>query len=116
MSGSDPQIDFTVSAVLKKWPSKSNGRAKDGAWPNPYTVTDGTLDECIQKFLELPAGGRHLYEIHTAPQGELVTAVMTGEHISEISRLRDFLQKQTPVEGSTGAAGCARVGIVTGLR
>jgi hypothetical protein len=91
MSGHDLNIDFTAAAILKKWPSKNNGRAKDAIWPNPYSVVYGTLDDCIRKFLEIPGGARHLYEIHTAPQGELVTAVMTGEHIIEIARLKDYL-------------------------
>jgi len=33
----------------------------------------------------------HLYEIHTAPQGELITAVLSTEQIIELARLRDFL-------------------------
>jgi hypothetical protein len=36
-------------------------------------------------------GQHHLYEIHTAPQGELVSAVLSASHIHEIVRLRDFL-------------------------
>jgi hypothetical protein len=91
MSGNDPKIDFTAAAILKKWPSKNNARTKDAVWPNPYSVVYGTLDECIQKFLEIPDGARHLYEIHTAPQGELVAAVMTGEHLVELARLKDYL-------------------------
>ena len=54
-------------------------------------VFDGTLDECITKFLEQPAGQRHLYEIHTAPQGELIPAVISSELAAELARLRDFL-------------------------
>jgi hypothetical protein len=34
---------------------------------------------------------RHLYEIHTAPQPPMVSAVSSGEHIVELARLRDFL-------------------------
>jgi hypothetical protein len=91
MFGNDPKIDFAAAAILKKWPSKNNGRAKDAVWPNPYSVVYGTLDECITKFLEIPAGARHLYEIHTTPQDGLVTAVMTGELIIEIAMLKDHL-------------------------
>lgn len=85
------QIDFSIPAVLKKWPSIRNQRAQAVLWPNPYLVMDGTLDQCIRKFLELPPGQRHLYEIHTSPQSELVTAVISAEHITELARLRDFL-------------------------
>jgi hypothetical protein len=38
-----------------------------------------------------PASQRHLYEIHTAPQQPLVSAVLSPEHIVELARLRDFL-------------------------
>jgi len=33
----------------------------------------------------------HLYEIHTAPQGELITGVLSVEQIIELARLSDFL-------------------------
>ena len=89
--GDGTQMDFAAPAVLKKWPSKEKARAKDVLWPSPYLVFDGTLDECIKKFLERPVGQRHLYEIHTAPQGELIPAVISSELVVEIARLRDFL-------------------------
>jgi hypothetical protein len=38
-----------------------------------------------------PTSQHHLYEIHTAPQAELITAVLSAEHIIELARLRDFL-------------------------
>jgi hypothetical protein len=38
-----------------------------------------------------PARIRHLYEIHTSPQPPLVSSVLSGEHIVELARLRDFL-------------------------
>jgi hypothetical protein len=86
-----PQTDFNAPAVLKKWPSKNNERAKDARWPIPYSVFDGTLGECVTKFLELPVGQRHLYEIHTARQGELVPETISAELAVEYARLRDFL-------------------------
>jgi hypothetical protein len=85
------QTNFSASAALKKWPSKNNERAKGTAWAIPYSVLDGTLDECITKFLEKPLGQRHLYEIHTAPQGELIPRVISAELVVELARLRDFL-------------------------
>ena len=54
-------------------------------------VIDGTLDECIRKFMAMPAGQHHLYEIHTAAQSDLVSAVLSAAHIVELARLRDFL-------------------------
>ena len=38
-----------------------------------------------------PINQHHLYEIHTAPQEELVGAVLSANHILEIAWLRDFL-------------------------
>jgi hypothetical protein len=90
-SGHRKQIDFSAPALLKKWPSIGNERAKASRWPNPYLVLDGTLDECIQAFVAKPASQRHLYEIHTAPQTQVITAVLSAEQIIEIARLRDFL-------------------------
>jgi hypothetical protein len=54
-------------------------------------VFEGTLDECIRQFMSKPASQQHLYEIHTAPQAELVAAVLSAEQIIELARLRDFL-------------------------
>ena len=90
-SGDSTHINFNARATLRKWPSKNNQRDKDVLLPHPYLVIDGTLDECIKKFLELPVNQRHLYEIHTAPQGELIPAVISSELAAELSRLRDFL-------------------------
>jgi hypothetical protein len=56
--------------------------------PGPYLLFDGTLDECIQQFTAKPASQRHLYEIHTAPQQPLVSAVLSAENIVELARLR----------------------------
>jgi hypothetical protein len=86
-----PQTDFYAPAVLKKWPSKNNERAKDVVWPIPYSVFDGTLDQCLTKLLTQPLRQRHLYQIHTAPQGELVPEVISAELAVELARLRDFL-------------------------
>ena len=86
-------MDFAAPAVLKKWPSRNNERVKDkdAQWLTPYLVLDGTLDECLTKLLKQPVGQRHLYEIHTASQGELIPAVISSELAAEIARLRDFL-------------------------
>jgi hypothetical protein len=60
----------------------------------PYLIGEGgTLDECIQQFMHLPEAQRHLYEIHTAPQSDLVSAILSTEHVVELARLRDFLGK-----------------------
>ncbi len=66
-----------------------NASASWGA--TPYLIADGTLDECIRKFMAMPVGQHHLYEIHTAPQSDSVSAVLSAAHIVEIARLRDFL-------------------------
>ena len=91
MSGTGVHIDFSAPAILRKWPSLNNERISAALGARPYLVVEATLDECIRKFLAKPANHRHLYEIHTAPQTDLVSAVLSAEHIVEIARLRDFL-------------------------
>jgi len=59
----------------------------------PYMIIEGTLDECIRKFMSLPKSQHHLYEIHTAPQSDLVSAILSADHVVELARLRDFLGK-----------------------
>jgi hypothetical protein len=85
------KIKFDVPAVLRKWPSLKGERVSASLGARPYMVFDGTLDECIQQFLSKPASQYHLYEIHTAPQAELITTVLSAEQIVELARLRDFL-------------------------
>jgi hypothetical protein len=91
MSGTGVHIDFSAPAILRKWPSLNNERISASLGARPYLVVDATLDECIRQFLAKPANHRHLYEIHTAPQTDLVSAVLSAEHVVEIARLRDFL-------------------------
>jgi hypothetical protein len=85
------QINFDAPATLRKWPSVKNERVSATLGAYPYLVADGTLDECIRQFMSKPASQHHLYEIHTAPQGELITDVLSVEQIVELARLRDFL-------------------------
>jgi hypothetical protein len=91
MSSTGIHIDFNAPATLRKWPSLNNERISASFGARPYLVVEGTLDECIRQFLAKPASQRHLYEIHTAPQTDLVSAVLSAEHVVEIARLRDFL-------------------------
>jgi hypothetical protein len=91
MSEPGIHIDFTAPATLRKWPSLNSERISASLGARPYLVVDASLDECIRQFLAKPVGQRHLYEIHTAPQADVVSAVLSAEHIVEIARLRDFL-------------------------
>ena len=91
MSSTGIHIDFNAPAILRKWPSLNSERVSASLGARPYLVVEGSLDECIRQFLAKPASQRHLYEIHTAPQTDLVSAVLSAEHIVEIARLRDFL-------------------------
>ena len=91
MSSTGVHIDFNAPAFLRKWPSLNNERISASLGARPYLVVEASLDECIRQFLAKPANQRHLYEIHTAAQGDLVSAVLSAEHIVEIARLRDFL-------------------------
>ena len=89
----DTQIDFSAPAELRKWPSLNKERVSASLGARPYITSKGTLDECIQQFMQLHEAQRHLYEIHTAPQSEAVGAILSTEHIIELARLRDFLGK-----------------------
>jgi hypothetical protein len=88
MGGNEVQLKFDVPAILRKWPSLNNERRIDGT--GPYLVIEGTLNECILEFMAKPESTRHLYEINTAPQPPLVSAVLSGEIVAELARLRDF--------------------------
>jgi hypothetical protein len=85
------EINFNAPAVLRKWPSVKKERVTTSLYIRPYLVVEGTLDECMREFTSKPASLHHLYEIHTAPQGESITAVIYAEQIVELARLRDFL-------------------------
>jgi hypothetical protein len=89
MAESDAHINFDLPATLRKWPSLNNERLKEGI--SAYLVFENTLDECIREFMAKPESSRNLYEIHTAPQPPLIAEVLTGEHVVELARLRDFL-------------------------
>jgi hypothetical protein len=77
---SDTQIDFSAPATLRKWPSINKERVSAALGVRPYMVIEGTLDECIRDFMSRPESQRHLYEIHTTPQSDLVSAVLSAEH------------------------------------
>jgi hypothetical protein len=89
MGGNEAHVNFDAPAVLRKWPSLRNERRTEGT--GPYLLIDGTLDECLREFMAKPPTLHHLYEIHTAPQPPLVSAVLPAELIVELARLRDFL-------------------------
>jgi hypothetical protein len=91
MPDTDPKIRFNAPAVLRKWPSLGNERVSAAAGGRPYLIVDGTLDDCIRRFMTKPANQHHLYEIHTGPQGKLINSVLSAEQIVELARLRDFL-------------------------
>jgi hypothetical protein len=85
-------INFDAPATLRKWPSIKNERVSAADGGRPYLIVDGTIGDCIGQFTTKPVSQHHLYEeIHTAPQGELVSAVLSARLIYEIARLRDFL-------------------------
>jgi hypothetical protein len=82
------QIKFNAPAVLRKWPS-SNDEHRAGEIP--YLVAEGSLGEFIALFTSKPVTQLHLYEIHTAPQGELITAVLSAQQITELAGLWGFV-------------------------
>ena len=88
-AGSDPHVNFEAPAKLRKWPSLKNQRRADGS--EPYSLLDGTLDECLRQFMAKPAPVRHLYDIHISPQPPLLPEVLSEEIVAEVTRLREFL-------------------------
>jgi hypothetical protein len=54
-------------------------------------IIDGTLDECIRRLMLQPKSQHHLYEIHTAPQPDLVSAILSADHVVELARLEAAL-------------------------
>ena len=89
MTSTDAHVNLDAPAILCKWPSLNNQRRTEAT--GPYLLHDGTLDECLRKFIAKPAPTRHLYEIHTSPQPPLVADVLSGEMVAELARLREFL-------------------------
>jgi len=71
MPDKEVPINFDAPATLRKWPSLNNERISASLGARPYLIIDGTLDQCIQKFMAMPLGQHHLYEIHTAAQSDL---------------------------------------------
>ena len=86
----ESRIDFRAPATLRKWPSLNDQRVSASLGARSYMIIEGTLDECIRKFMLQPKSQRHLYEIHTVPQSDLVSAILSTEHVVELARLRDF--------------------------
>ena len=94
---SDTRINFKAPAQLRKWPSLNKQRisASDGA--RPYLIDEGTLDECIQRFMRMHETHRHLYEIHSV-QENIEDRILLWDHVAELSRLRDFLGDNVQIE------------------
>jgi len=91
MEETNVQINFDAPAVLRKWPTLKNERISAADGGRPYSIFEGTLDDCVRQFMAKPASQRHLCEIHTTQQGELISGVLSAEQIVELARLRDFL-------------------------
>jgi hypothetical protein len=84
---------ISVLRQPRKWPSVNKERVSASLGARPYMIIEGTLDLCVQRFMSLPEAQRHLYEIYTAPQADVVTAILSTGQILELARLRDFLGK-----------------------
>jgi hypothetical protein len=82
-------VNFEAPAGLHKCPSFKNERRTDGS--GSYLIVAATLGDCIREFMARPSATRHLYEIQADAQPPLVTAVLFGEVVAELARLRDFL-------------------------
>ena len=114
---SEAQIDFSAPAELRKWPSVNKQRVSASLGACPYLIGDCvTLDECIAWFMLLPESQHHLYEIHTAPQSDLVSAILSAEDVIELARLRDYLGNfGASDEGCEGFGGMVAGGLGRGV-
>jgi hypothetical protein len=88
MDAAGKQIRFDAPAIVRKWPSLGNDRRNDR---EPYLVAELTLEESLRFVMAKPEATRHLYDIQTAPQPPLVIDVLSGDHLVELARLREFL-------------------------
>jgi hypothetical protein len=111
---SDTRIDFSAPTTLRKWPSLNKQRVSASLGARPYLISEGTLDECIQQFMQLREGQRHLYEIHTAPQSDLVGAILSTEHVVELVRRQNEPAAKADKKGAIN--GVYKTGIYLGRR
>jgi hypothetical protein len=82
---------ISLRPPFSRKPSVNKERVSASLGARPYTIIAGTLDECIERFMTLPVAQHNLYEIHTAPQPDVVSAILSADHVVELARLRDFL-------------------------
>jgi hypothetical protein len=84
----EAHVNFDAPGRLRKRPI-NNERRTDST--GPYSIVDAPLGECIREFMARPAATRHLYDIETEAQPPLVSAVLPGEIVAYLARLREFL-------------------------
>jgi hypothetical protein len=78
------------SAIFRKWPSVNKERVGAGLAARPYMI----IDDCIRKFMLQPKSQHHLYEIHTAPHSDLVSAILSAKLVIELGEAKgDYLEK-----------------------
>jgi hypothetical protein len=100
LSMSDTRIDFSAPATLRKWPSVNKERVSAALGARPYMIMDGTLDECIERFMSQPESQHHLYEIHTTPQPDLVRRDIVGGPRHRAGAAKGFSRKMKTVMGT----------------
>ena len=88
----DVQVNFQAVASLRKWPSIRGKRHAEAKYPNPYTLLEDTLGECLRELMSKPPTQRHLYQIHTAHQDPIVSEILSAERAAELARLQSFLE------------------------
>jgi hypothetical protein len=77
-------------AIFRKWPSVNKERVGAALAARPYTI----IDDCIRKFMLQPKSQHHLYEIHTAPHSDLVSAILSAKLVIELCEAKgDYLEK-----------------------
>jgi hypothetical protein len=83
-------VNFDAPAVQRKWPSYAGERRIDAA--GSYLIVAAPLGECIREFMARPTATRHLYEIQTREQPPLVSAILSGDIVVGLARLRNLIR------------------------
>jgi uncharacterized coiled-coil protein SlyX len=80
---SDTQIDFSVPATLRKWPSVNKERVSAGLGARPYTIIAGTLDEASGSLC--PSRYRSIIYMKFTPRHSLIWLARYYRRIASLS-------------------------------
>jgi hypothetical protein len=122
-SNSLPAACASVSSQQRPWrlpevrrPAKKQNVLVLDETVCPSCVGKNRCDEKYDEGAKEPKSQHHLYEIHTAPQSDLVSAILSAEDVIELARLRDYLGNfGASDEGCEGFGGMVAGGLGRGV-